>query len=144
MTGIPVMRPLWMEFPDDEETYSNDEAFMVGNSLLVQGIYTAVRPLSDFFSQIHFCFILSLITTNFNNEIWHQQTKQVSVYLPGEQSWYDLRTGTAYKGGKSYNLEVSDDSIPSFQRAGTIVPRKDRFRRSSRQMEKDPYTLVQF
>lgn len=111
MSGIPVVRPLWMEFPDDEETYSNDEAFMVGNSLLVQGIYTA-------------------------------QTKQVSVYLPGKQSWYDMRTGTAYKGGKRYKLEVSDDSIPSFQRAGTIIPRKDRFRRSSTQMETDPYTMV--
>lgn len=61
MTGIPVVRPLWMEFPDDEETYSNDEAFMVGNSLLVQGIYTAVRPLSEFFPyQILFCFIFIL------------------------------------------------------------------------------------
>ncbi|KAI5669532.1 hypothetical protein M9H77_19385 [Catharanthus roseus] len=111
MSGTPVVRPLWMEFPDDEETYCNDEAFMVGNSLLVQGIYTA-------------------------------QTKQVSVYLPGDQSWYDMRTGTAYKGGKRYKLDVSEESIPSFQRAGTIVPRRDRSRRSSTQMENDPYTLV--
>ena len=41
-TGLPVMRPLWMEFPSDETTFSNDEAFMVGSSLLVQGIYTEV------------------------------------------------------------------------------------------------------
>ncbi|GAB4835534.1 Probable glucan 1,3-alpha-glucosidase [Ancistrocladus abbreviatus] len=39
-SGVPVMRPLWMEFPDDEAAFSNDEAFMVGNSLLVQGVYT--------------------------------------------------------------------------------------------------------
>ncbi|GAB4855720.1 hypothetical protein Ancab_024364 [Ancistrocladus abbreviatus] len=39
-TGIPAMRPLWMEFRDDEAAYSNDEAFMVGNSLLMQGIYS--------------------------------------------------------------------------------------------------------
>jgi alpha 1,3-glucosidase len=31
-----------MEFPSDEATFSNDEAFMVGNSILVQGIYTEV------------------------------------------------------------------------------------------------------
>lgn len=42
MSGIPVVRPLWMEFPADETTYGNDEAFMVGNSILVQGIYTEV------------------------------------------------------------------------------------------------------
>ena len=52
-TGLPVMRPLWMEFPSDEATFSNDEAFMVGSSLLVQGIYTEVllppKPLHIFY-----------------------------------------------------------------------------------------------
>uniref|UniRef100_A0A2P2MUY8 Neutral alpha-glucosidase ab n=1 Tax=Rhizophora mucronata TaxID=61149 RepID=A0A2P2MUY8_RHIMU len=43
-SGVPVMRPLWMEFPSDEATFSNDEAFMVGGSLLVQGIYSEVLP----------------------------------------------------------------------------------------------------
>lgn len=66
----------------------------------------------------------------------------MSVYLPGEELWYDLRNGSPYKGGVSHKLEVSEDSIPSFQRAGAIVPRKDRFRRSSTQMVNDPYTLV--
>lgn len=42
VTGVPVVRPLWMEFPQDEATFSNDEAFMVGNGLLVQGVYTKV------------------------------------------------------------------------------------------------------
>lgn len=41
-SGVPVVRPLWMEFPYEEATFSNDEAFMVGNSILVQGIYTEV------------------------------------------------------------------------------------------------------
>ncbi|XP_010270270.1 PREDICTED: probable glucan 1,3-alpha-glucosidase [Nelumbo nucifera] len=110
-SGVPVMRPLWMEFPSDEATFSNDEAFMVGNSIFVQGIYT-------------------------------EHARHASVYLPAGQSWYDLRTGVAYKGGVTHKLEVSEESIPAFQKAGTIVPRKDRFRRSSTQMVKDPYTLV--
>lgn len=42
VTGVPVVRPLWMEFPSDEATFSNDEAFMVGSGLLVQGVYTEV------------------------------------------------------------------------------------------------------
>lgn len=66
----------------------------------------------------------------------------MSVYLPGEQSWYSLREGVAYGGSASHKLDVREDSIPSFQRAGTIIPRKDRFRRSSTQMVNDPYTLV--
>ncbi|KAI5404930.1 probable glucan 1,3-alpha-glucosidase isoform X2 [Lathyrus oleraceus] len=110
-TGIPVARPIWMEFPSDEATFSNDEAFMVGNSILVQGIYT-------------------------------ERAKHASVYLPGKQSWYDLRTGTVYKGGVTHKLEVTEESIPAFQRGGTILTRKDRFRRSSTQMTNDPITLV--
>ncbi|QHN97596.1 putative glucan 1,3-alpha-glucosidase [Arachis hypogaea] len=46
-TGVPVMRPLWMEFPSEEATFSNDEAFMIGNSLLVQGIYTEVIAVNS-------------------------------------------------------------------------------------------------
>ncbi|KDP24259.1 hypothetical protein JCGZ_26689 [Jatropha curcas] len=111
VSGIPVVRPLWMEFPADEATFNNDEAFMVGSSLLVQGIYT-------------------------------ERAKHASVYLPGKESWYDFRTGTPFKGGKTHKLEVSEESIPAFQRAGTIIPRKDRYRRSSTQMVDDPYTLV--
>lgn len=45
-SGIPVLRPLWMEFPSDEVTFQNDEAFMVGSTLLVQGIYTKVILLT--------------------------------------------------------------------------------------------------
>lgn len=71
-----------------------------------------------------------------------QKAKYVSVYLPGEESWYDLRSASVYKAGHTHKYEVSQDSIPSFQRAGTIIPRKDRLRRSSTQMENDPYTLV--
>lgn len=109
--GVPVMRPLWIEFPGDESVFSNDEAFMVGGSLLVHGIYS-------------------------------EGATSVSVYLPGSQYWYDIRTGAVYTGGNHYKLDVSDESIPAFQQGGTIIPRKDRFRRSSTQMASDPYTLV--
>ncbi|KAK9073102.1 hypothetical protein SSX86_007424 [Deinandra increscens subsp. villosa] len=111
VTGVPVARPLWMEFPHDEATFNNDEAFMVGNGLLVQGVYT-------------------------------QHAKEVTVCLPRDHTWYDLKTGTAYKGGRAQKMEVTDADIPVFQRSGTIIPRKDRFRRSTVQMENDPYTLV--
>ena len=64
------------------------------------------------------------------------------MYLPGKGSWYDLRNGKTYVGGKTYKMDAPEESIPAFQRAGTIIPRKDRFRRSSFQMDNDPYTLV--
>ncbi|KAI0523398.1 hypothetical protein KFK09_005793 [Dendrobium nobile] len=111
ISGIPIMRPLWLEFPEDKKTFDNSEAFMIGEGILVQGIY-------------------------------EEGQKSVSVYLPGEQSWYNMRNGAAYSGGQTHKLEVFEDSIPSFQKAGSIVPRKYRFRRSTTQMANDPYTLV--
>lgn len=87
-------------------------------------------------------FLIILFYHKLNYWIPSQRAKHASVYLPGKQSWYDLRTGTAYKGGMTHKLRVSEDSIPAFQRAGTIISRKDRFRRSSTQMVNDPYTLV--
>lgn len=71
-----------------------------------------------------------------------QHAKDATVYLPSDHTWYDLRSGTAYTGGKAQKVEVTDADIPVFQRSGTIIPRKDRFRRSTVQMENDPYTLV--
>jgi hypothetical protein len=67
-----------------------------------------------------------------------QGQKSVLVYLPGKESWYDLRNGSPYKGTASHKLQVLEESIPSFQRGGTIAPRKDRFRCSSTQMVNDP------
>ena len=34
-SGVPVMRPLWYEFPGDEATYGNEGQHMVGDALLV-------------------------------------------------------------------------------------------------------------
>jgi alpha-glucosidase len=37
-TGAPILRPLLFEFPDDETTYTVDDQFMVGSSLVVAPI----------------------------------------------------------------------------------------------------------
>lgn len=89
-------------------------------------------------------FIVLSCGSNCQNvgDTFYQRAKHVSVYLPSGQSWYYLSSGTAFKGGSTHKMEVLEDSVPAFQRAGTIIPRKDRFRRSSTQMANDPYTLV--
>lgn len=110
-TGVPVMRPLWMEFPEEEMTFAMDKECMVGSSLLIHGVYTEGATLE-------------------------------SVYLPGEEPWYDVKTGATFSGGDYHKIPVTMESIPVFQRGGTIIPRKDRPRRSSTQTVNDPYTLV--
>lgn len=36
------MRPLWLEFPEDESTFTKDDEFLLGPSLLVHGVYAEV------------------------------------------------------------------------------------------------------
>lgn len=38
LSGVPVARPLWVEFPRDKNTYNMDDQYMVGSSLLVHPI----------------------------------------------------------------------------------------------------------
>eukprot|EP01137_Pigoraptor_chileana_P034251 Opistho-2@26520 len=38
VTGKPVMRPLWVEFPGDKATFGLQDAFLVGSSLLVKPV----------------------------------------------------------------------------------------------------------
>lgn len=45
-TGLPVMRPLWYEFPEVQETHAVDDEFLLGPGLLVS---TTLVSLSCFF-----------------------------------------------------------------------------------------------
>lgn len=47
--------------------------------------------------------------------------EEMFVYLP-DGEWYDYRSGTPYRGGQSWLIEVSDIGFPLFRRAGSIVP----------------------
>lgn len=60
-SGIPILRPLWLEFPADKETYDNGEAFMVGSSLLVQGVYEKVYMFHTYVS----CIFMSWLGNQF-------------------------------------------------------------------------------
>lgn len=57
------------------------------------------------------------------------------------QPWYDLATGITFQAGK-LGVVLTMDSIPSYQRGGSIIARWDRPRRSSYSQIFDPYTLV--
>uniref|UniRef100_A0A6I8NIX2 Glucosidase alpha, neutral C n=1 Tax=Ornithorhynchus anatinus TaxID=9258 RepID=A0A6I8NIX2_ORNAN len=37
-TSVPVMRPLWVEFPTEPETFGAEEEYMLGNALLVHPV----------------------------------------------------------------------------------------------------------
>jgi alpha-glucosidase (family GH31 glycosyl hydrolase) len=88
-SGIPLMRPLFLQYPDDAKAAAIEEDYMLGNNLIVFPVVEAGN--------------------------------QKNIYLPAG-NWYDLWTLKEYTGSKSYNLQVPDDHIPVFIKAGSIVP----------------------
>ncbi len=55
-TGVPVMRPLWLEYPNDAATYGVDNAYLLGRELLVApklvagaARYRVILPAADWY-----------------------------------------------------------------------------------------------
>ncbi|XP_041985617.1 neutral alpha-glucosidase AB [Aricia agestis] len=112
--GLPVTRPLFQEYPKELETYTIDEAYLLGDKLLISPVMEA-------------------------------GVTSVKVYLPGRESntrWYDVDSYQTYEANGYMNVDVNINKVPVYQRGGTIVPRKERVRRSSQLMVNDPYTLI--
>ncbi|XP_057364594.1 neutral alpha-glucosidase AB-like isoform X2 [Daphnia carinata] len=111
-TAAPPMRPLWMEYPQDGETFSIDNQYLLGDSILVHPVVRSGE-------------------------------QEVSVYFPGVDTlWYEIETFKAYEAPGYQMIPVTIEKIPIFQRGGTIVPKKERARRASSLMTKDPYTFI--
>ncbi|KAF9127236.1 hypothetical protein BGW39_006025 [Mortierella sp. 14UC] len=109
--GVPIIRPMFFEFPSDELTYRMEDQFMVGNALLVKPVTTAGATHSD-------------------------------VYFAGNERWFDFYDGQVKQGPGVQSVPSPAYKIPVYQRAGTIVPKRETPRRSSKEMENDPFTLV--
>jgi len=76
--GIPLVRPMFMEFPNDKMMYSVDLSlqFMFGSELLVAPVY---KP----------------------------KEVKVNVFLPSNTVWKNLWTNKGYTGRKNSNVHVS-------------------------------------
>ncbi|KAF9436979.1 hypothetical protein BGZ76_002382 [Entomortierella beljakovae] len=109
--GAPIIRPMFIEFPEDEVVFAMEDQYMVGDSLLV-------KPVTK-----------SGVTRS-------------TVYFAGSEKWFDIKDYSVEQGPGSKEVASPADKIPVYQRAGTIIPKRERPRRSSKAMENDPFTLV--
>ncbi|XP_035450853.2 neutral alpha-glucosidase AB isoform X1 [Spodoptera frugiperda] len=112
--GLPVMRALFQEYPNEEDTYTIDDQYLLGNKLLVRPV---VEPG----------------VSNVKVYLPGAATRTL---------WYDVDTYHAYPANGYLTFDVTLSKIPVFQRGGSIVLRKERVRRSSALMADDPYTIV--
>ncbi len=92
VTGMPVMRPLFLEFPDDPNCYTDEHlTFLFGKSVLVANV---VEP----------------------------GAKERKLYLPAGCLWYDMNDHLrAYSGGQVISVPVDAGSIPMFLRGSAVL-----------------------
>ncbi len=96
VSGLPVMRPLFMEFPEDKKTYSDTNlTFMYGKSVLVANVV-------------------------------EKNAVERTIYLPAGTVWYDINDNLkAYEGGQTIKIPVGPESIPMFLRGSAILATSD-------------------
>ncbi|KAF7798843.1 hypothetical protein EIP86_010069 [Pleurotus ostreatoroseus] len=112
--GLPVVRPHYVVFPKDAAGFEIDDQFFVGGSGLL------VKPVTE------------------------QGATEATVYLPEDQVYYDYFTSYIYRGatgGRSVKVPAALHQIPLFIRGGSILPTRERPRRSAPLMKHDPFTL---
>lgn len=91
VTGMPAMRPLFLEFPEDVNCYSDQSlTFMFGPALLVANVV-------------------------------EKGAKARTLYLPAGCKWYDMNDFMReYEGGQTITVPVTLDTIPMFLRGSAV------------------------
>lgn len=89
--GMPAMRPLFLEFPDDPACYADENlTFMFGPAVLVANVV-------------------------------EKGAKTRQIYLPAGATWYDMNDHLrAYAGGQTIEVPVDLGSIPMFLRGSAV------------------------
>jgi alpha-glucosidase len=100
--GLPVMRPLFMQFPDDPHAISDRSlSFMFGPGLLVASVLEKGARVRE-------------------------------IYLPRGHVWYDIADHfKPYEGGRTIRHPVDRDSIPMFLCDSAIVVSSDDIKRAA-------------
>ena len=93
--GLPMLRPLALEFPADPIAVTMDDEYLLGHDLLVVPIF------SDTMDSVNRRF-----------------------YVP-EGRWHDFVTGEVVEGPRFMTREVSIEEMPILVRDGAVIPRID-------------------
>ncbi|XP_036397946.1 neutral alpha-glucosidase C [Megalops cyprinoides] len=108
----PPLRPLWVEFPKEQNTFAVEHQYMIGGALLA-------CPVTD------------------------PGVTEVKVFLPGAgESWYDVHTAQVFRGGRTVSLPVTLDTVPLFQRGGTVIPRRTASGSCTAHLQQLPFSLT--
>ena len=95
-TGVAMCYPMYYDYPEAEEAYQYKRQFMFGNDVLATCVAT---PCDE---------VTGLAT--------------IDMWFPEGNDWYDMATGTMYKGGQKRDLGYTIDENPWYVKAGSIIP----------------------
>uniref|UniRef100_A0A8C9GCY1 Glycoside hydrolase family 31 N-terminal domain-containing protein n=1 Tax=Pavo cristatus TaxID=9049 RepID=A0A8C9GCY1_PAVCR len=107
----PVMRPLWIEFPEKLETFGVEDEYMLGNALLVY-------PVTD-----------------------KEAKAVSVLLPGSKEVWYDFRKFKRMEDQGTLKIPVTLENIPVFQRGGTVIPLKTAAGKSTEWMTNTSYEL---
>jgi alpha-glucosidase (family GH31 glycosyl hydrolase) len=111
-SGIPVMRHLWLEFPDDEVVAGGvpDDPAWADFAAVGGGL-----PEGELFEYLLGPDLLVA-------PVIDEGATSRPVYLPGRRDWVEIHTGERFGPG-SHVVEAPLGEIPVFARVGTVLPR---------------------
>jgi alpha 1,3-glucosidase len=102
-TATPPMRPLWMEYPQDVETFSMDNQFLLGKTFFIF--------LCEFMhGSNYFTFVLgdSILV----HPVVRSGETEVSVYFPGDNTlWYEIETYKVYQSSGYQTIPVAINKV---------------------------------
>lgn len=94
-SGVSIVRPMYYDWPEENNAYKYKDQYMFGDSMLVAPVVQPQNP--------------------------DDEMSEVSVWLPAGE-WYDTATGTLLEGGKVHKRRYTLEEIPVFVRPGTVIP----------------------
>lgn len=116
VSGVPVMRPLFAQYPRDRNVLNLETQYLLGDKLLV-------APVLDRSANVVLVYFPSTDGGNMGDV------------------WYDIDTYKRYENVGYHAIEAPMDKIPIFQRGGTIIVKRMTPRKSSVYMREDPFSI---
>ncbi|CDW74808.1 neutral alpha-glucosidase ab [Stylonychia lemnae] len=105
--GYPVMRPMWFEYPQDNQTFELQDQFMIGDSILITPKLNQVECSYE----------------EVDGQYLQKQVYLVDQYFPSSTTWYDYQTKAIIKGDGSLNtIKMQQKDLGIYIKAGSIIP----------------------
>ncbi|XP_044262808.1 neutral alpha-glucosidase C-like, partial [Tribolium madens] len=112
ITGDPIVRPLFYQYPEDVNVYKIDDQLLVGRDILVKAVTeSGVKSVDVYFP-------------GGENEVW--------VSATGDD---------VHVGNGTVTIPITRENIPVYYRRGGVIVRKDTVRLNTADMASDSYTV---